>query len=76
MARYTAVLDRTFEVSSRDRVLVVEANAGSVTIEINDGVNWILVNSIAVDSANTIVTRGLRMRFSPVGGAVFLIGEE
>lgn len=76
MARYTAQLTRTFPLASRDRVLTVEANGGSLAIEINDGVNWILVETIASDSANTIVTRSLNMRFTPSGGAIFTIGEE
>ena len=76
MARYTTTLDREFPLTSRDRVLVLEANGGSLNIEVNDGVNWILVNTLSVDSANTLVTRDMRMRFTPLGGAVFTIGEE
>lgn len=76
MARYTSVLDRTFNITSRDRALVVEVNGGSLTIEAHDEVAFVLVDTISVDTATRLFNRGMRLRLTPVGGATFFIDED
>ncbi len=75
MSRYTAQKEISFVSLRKSRALVVEANGGSLAIEVHDSVAWVPINTIAVNSCDELYTQNMKFRFTPTGGATYFIDE-
>lgn len=71
--RYTNEQEFTFSAAAESRAVCIKANGGSVQVYANDGVEWILTDTLTEDGCKEIFTKGLSMKFTPVGGASYWI---
>jgi len=76
MPRFTDQQTISFSTNIDSRLLIVQANGGSLTIEAYDGVNFIATDTVTADAANELYTKGARLRFTPAGGAVYNIDDS
>ena len=76
MSRYTAQKEIAFGTAPQSRVLSVQVNGGTLTIERWDGVSWILADTVTADKVAPCFTQNSLLRFTPAGGAVFDIDES
>lgn len=52
-------------------VLALKANGGSVSVEKPVGADWVIADTYTEDGAHVLYVGGGRVRFTPVGGAVY-----
>lgn len=60
-------------VGGKGRVLVVDANGGSVTVEYRIGENWIVEDVITTDGAFEFENNRSDVRITPAGGAEYAV---
>lgn len=71
--RYTNEQEFTFSAADESRAVCVKTNGGSVEVYVNDGVEWLLAETLNEDGCVEIFTKGMSMKFTPVGGASYWI---
>jgi hypothetical protein len=76
MSRYTEQKELAFGPLPQSRVLSVQVNGGSLTIDRWDGVSWVLADTVTADKVAPCFTQNSLLRFVPTGGAVFDIDES
>lgn len=54
-----------------DQTLSVKANGGSVAVEKQVGVDWVVANTFTEDGAWTLTLGRSPTRFTPTGGAAY-----
>lgn len=72
MLRFSTTYEHSFIETNRETInLAVKTNGGSVSISVWDGSEYVVSDTISADGGYQIVVRGLKIKFTPSGGATF-----
>lgn len=75
MINYDDTQVMSFDVYPQERPLVVNANGGSLAINVFDGSEFVLSDTITEDSTTVLFSSGLNIQFVPSGGATYAIDK-
>lgn len=74
--RYTEQKEFAFGYLPRSREFIVNAPVGSVSVEVWDGLEWLIVDTITGIDTKDLRTAGVKMRITPAGGASYSLDEN
>lgn len=69
--RFTAQDIFAFGYLPRSREFIANVGTGTVTVEVWDGADWVLTDTVTADAAKDLRTAGVRLRITPTGDATF-----
>lgn len=72
MLRFSTTYEQSFIETNRETIsIVVKTNGGSVQLAVWDGTEYVNDDLINTDGNHQIYVRGLKIKFTPAGGATF-----